>query len=120
MKRILVVDDEYVVLDALAMMLEGEGYRVRKASDGAEAWQRLDDEVPDLVLCDVQMPVMDGIVLLARMAADPRLASVPVFLMIEAYGRAPPGLERARRVITKPIRFHDLCAMLEAEGLGSD
>ena len=120
MKRILVVDDEYVVLDALAMMLEAEGYRVRKASDGAEAWQRLDEEIPDLVLCDAQMPVMGGVALMEKMATEPRLAAVPVFLMLEAYGRTPAGIERARRLLTKPIRFRDLCELLAAEGLGLD
>lgn len=119
MRRILVVDDEYVVLDALSMMLEGEGYRVRKASDGLEAWQRLDEEVPDVVLCDVQMPVMSGVVLMSKMAAEPRLAAVPVILMIEAFGRVPAGTEGARHVIKKPIRFRDLCELLEAEGLGA-
>jgi CheY-like chemotaxis protein len=120
MRRILVVDDEYVVLDALAMMLEAEGYRVRKASDGAEAWQRLDEEIPDVVLCDVQMPVMDGIALMERMATEPRVAGVPVILMLEAYGRKPAGIARARAVITKPVRFRDLCELLAAEGFGVD
>lgn len=120
MKTLLVVDDEYVVLDALSMLLEGEGYRVRKASDGGEAWQRLDEEVPDAVLCDVQMPILDGVMLLRRMRAEPRFASVPVILMVEAFGARPDGVGQARRVIVKPVAFESLLRALQDEGLGPE
>lgn len=120
MRTLLVVDDEYVVLDALSMMLEGEGYRVRKASDGGEAWQRLGEEVPDALLCDVQMPITDGVTLMIRMRADPRFAAVPVLLMVEAFGPRPEGTDGARRIIVKPVRFDALLDVLRAEGLGPD
>lgn len=119
MKAILVVDDEYVVLDMLAMLLEGEGYRVRKASDGHEALLRLAEEVPDVLLCDLHMPLMGGMEVVAAMADDPRLSRVVVILMVEAFGAPPPQVEVAA-VVTKPIRFAELLRLLAAHGSASD
>jgi CheY-like chemotaxis protein len=115
-KKILVVDDEYVVLDALSMLLEGEGFHVRKASNGAEAFTRLEEEVPDVIVCDAQMPVLDGPALMRRMQGEPRFASIPVVLMIEAFGKSMAGSELASAVLTKPVRFEDLLDLLTRVG----
>ena len=56
----LVVDDDPDILDALSEILEVEGYEVQRARNGREALQRLERGLPDLVLLDVMMPVMDG------------------------------------------------------------
>jgi DNA-binding response OmpR family regulator len=57
---VLVVDDDPDILDALAEILEVEGYEVQRARNGREALQRLEQGLPDLVLLDLMMPVMDG------------------------------------------------------------
>ncbi len=59
-RRVLVVDDAPDIRDALSEILEVEGYDVQRARNGREALQRLEQEVPDLVLLDLMMPVMDG------------------------------------------------------------
>ena len=59
-RRVLVVDDDPDILDALSEILEVEGYHVQRARNGREALQRLEQELPDLVLLDLMMPVMDG------------------------------------------------------------
>jgi two-component system, chemotaxis family, chemotaxis protein CheY len=59
-RRVLVVDDDPDILDALAEILEVEGYDVQRARNGREALQRLEQGLPDLVLLDLMMPVMDG------------------------------------------------------------
>ena len=59
-RRVLVVDDDPDILDALSEILEVEGYRVQRARNGREALQRLELGLPDLVLLDLMMPVMDG------------------------------------------------------------
>jgi CheY-like chemotaxis protein len=61
-KRILVVDDDPDILDALSEILEVEGYQVQRARNGREALQRMNEgaSVPDLILLDLMMPVMDG------------------------------------------------------------
>jgi len=57
---VLVVDDDPDILDALSEILEVEGYEVQRARNGREALQRLERGLPDLVLLDLMMPVMDG------------------------------------------------------------
>jgi two-component system, chemotaxis family, chemotaxis protein CheY len=61
-KRILVVDDDPDILDALSEILEAEGYHVHRARNGREALQRMDQgaSAPDLILLDLMMPGMDG------------------------------------------------------------
>jgi two-component system, chemotaxis family, chemotaxis protein CheY len=61
-KRILVVDDDPDILDALSEILEVEGYQVHRARNGREALQRMGEGAsgPDLILLDLMMPVMDG------------------------------------------------------------
>jgi two-component system chemotaxis response regulator CheY len=59
-RRVLVVDDDPDILEALSEILEVEGYQVQRARNGREALQRLEQELPDLVLLDLMMPVMDG------------------------------------------------------------
>jgi CheY-like chemotaxis protein len=57
---ILVVDDEDAIRDILSFALEQDGYRVETAEDGAEALEKLERGLPNLILLDMKMPVMDG------------------------------------------------------------
>jgi DNA-binding response OmpR family regulator len=59
-KKILVVDDDPDILDALVMILESKGYEITRAHDGVEAIERLVAEKPDLMVLDLLMPKMDG------------------------------------------------------------
>ncbi len=59
-KKILVVDDDQDLLTLVAFVLEGEGYVVETASDGRQALAALERCMPDLILLDVKMPVMNG------------------------------------------------------------
>lgn len=58
--QVLVVDDDRAIRDLVSLALLDEGYQVLSASDGAEALKRLRQYSPDVILLDVQMPVMDG------------------------------------------------------------
>ena len=78
---ILVAEDSITTRTLEKSILEGAGYRVRVASDGAEAWRLLQDNGCDLLLTDVEMPVMDGFELTARVRADQRLRDLPVVLV---------------------------------------
>jgi len=78
---ILVIDDEPGIVDVLIAVLEDAGHRASGAANGQEALSKLKASLPDLVLLDVEMPVLDGGATLSAMKADPRLASVPVVLM---------------------------------------
>jgi len=59
-EKILVVDDDPDILDALTMILESKGYQVITARDGIEALAKLEAEKPDLMILDLLMPKMDG------------------------------------------------------------
>ncbi len=59
-KTILVVDDDRDLLTLVAFVLESEGYQVMTASDGSEGLARLEEKMPNLVLLDMKMPVMNG------------------------------------------------------------
>lgn len=80
MHSILLVDDEPEILAAWRLILENEGYEVGCASNGAEAVARMRSIVPDLIITDWMMPVMDGAELCRRLKATPQLADVPVLL----------------------------------------
>jgi len=75
---VLVVDDEQSVLDALRALLEGRGYRVRTARDGAEALTAFSAERPDVVLLDLAMPRTDGLEVCRRLRA---WSQVPVLVV---------------------------------------
>jgi len=71
-KSILIVDDELTTAEALALILEDEGYRVTRASNGQQGLQRALENRPDLVILDFMMPVMSG----AEMAQKLRASEV--------------------------------------------
>jgi CheY-like chemotaxis protein len=85
MKTILVVDDEFAMVEALSALLEDEGYHVVTAANGEEALACLrEGPHPDLVLLDVMMPRLDGRDVLRRMQEDTSLKDIPVILMSAA------------------------------------
>jgi two-component system nitrogen regulation response regulator NtrX len=93
-KRVLVVDDDPGIRDALRMILEYEGYQVLTAGDGKTALASLDAESVDAVLLDIKMPGMDGLEILDRIAE--REAAPPV-LMISGHGDIATAVEATRR-----------------------
>ena len=77
----LVVEDEDALAKVLAMRLEMEGFEVRRAGDGAEALALVKAQRPDIVLCDLMMPVMDGKEFTRRVKSDARLKSIPILIL---------------------------------------
>jgi CheY-like chemotaxis protein len=79
MPRILVVDDDAMIRTLLRAVLEREGYEVSEAINGADGLQQYQATLPDLVITDLQMPVMDGFQLLQelqRMAPPPAVIAI--------------------------------------------
>jgi two-component system chemotaxis sensor kinase CheA len=79
--RILVVDDSLTTRTLLKSVLEGAGYEVVTASDGAEAWRLLQHDAFSVIVSDVQMPNMDGVTLTQMIRRSAALARVPVVLV---------------------------------------
>jgi two-component system chemotaxis sensor kinase CheA len=84
MKSILVIDDEFSIVESLAEILSWEGYSVTTARNGKEGLQVLERGNFDLVLLDFMMPVMDGLQVLEKLRAMPAHAQLPVVLMTAA------------------------------------
>jgi CheY-like chemotaxis protein len=106
---ILIVEDDFDIREALTQILEEEGYVVRGASNGREALDVANDEVPKLILLDLMMPVMNGWQFRAEQLKDPRLASVPV-IVISADPQVQPKAASlgAAGLLRKPISLDDL------------
>lgn len=99
----LVVDDDAAVCDLAARILERDGYRVRMAYDGVEAWEEIRRDPPSVVLTDFLMPRMDGLELADRLLGEPR--RIPIVIMSGVYeGVAIPGVHFLR----KPFRPDEL------------
>ena len=88
---ILVVDDEAHIVRVVAFKLRSAGFEVIEAFDGEEAWDRLEESRVDLVLTDRQMPILDGIELARRIAANPRTTNLPVIMLTARGFRLTPS-----------------------------
>ena len=82
----LVVDDSITVRRVTQRLLERNGMRVMTARDGADAVALLADNVPDIILLDIEMPRMDGYEVAAQVRSDPRLADVPIIMITSRVG----------------------------------
>jgi len=80
-KRILVVDDDEMVLTALGELLKPEGYEVQLVSSGSEAMLRLDEDGYDLLLLDIIMPLMDGFELCRKVRDKERYRETPIVFL---------------------------------------
>jgi CheY-like chemotaxis protein len=108
--RILVVEDDPAVLQALAIVLEQEGYEVATAGNGREAMAALERRRPDLILLDLWMPVMNGWEFLDRLRGDSSLLSdLPVIAVTADAAAAARGLP-VQAVVTKPMDVDVLLA----------
>jgi len=79
--KILIVDDEPFNVDYLEQELEDLDYDIITARDGREGLHRVKQELPDLILLDIMMPVMDGFAVLAQLKADPALRNIAVIVI---------------------------------------
>lgn len=79
--RILVVDDSRLVTDIVKLRLEMCGYEVRLAHSGEDALRAIADEVPDLMVLDVQMPGIDGYEVCRRLRDDPALDDLRIIML---------------------------------------
>ena len=115
---ILCAEDEAQLLRDISDELQNAGYRVAEARDGVELLAHLEQMTPDLLLCDIMMPGLDGYGMLARFRRDyPHLAHVPVVLlsaqsMTEAVIRGKRA--GADDYLTKPINYDLLLSTIEA------
>lgn len=113
MERVLIVDDEPMVSELLRRFLEAEGFEVDTAVTGAEALERMRRDLPNIVLCDIRLPDVDGKDLLGALKAIHPMTNV---VMITGYTSMENVVEclggGAADYFTKP--FRDIDALVAA------
>jgi len=107
MAHILIVDDEFGIVEALEGFLQDEGYRTATALNGRQALEKMSAERPALVLLDYMLPVMNGPAVLEVMKSDPHLRDVPVVLMSASPARLWKDLP-ATEFLPKPFGLAQL------------
>jgi DNA-binding response OmpR family regulator len=81
LQRALVVDDEAAIARLVEINLKRAGYEVSIARDGVEALEKVRDQRPDIIICDVMMPRLDGIQVLRQLKADAATRDIPVIML---------------------------------------
>ncbi|MGG6241885.1 hybrid sensor histidine kinase/response regulator [Nodosilinea sp. AN01ver1] len=115
MAKILVIEDEVGVRDSIVDILNAEDFIVNSAANGEEGLHQIHEFKPDMVICDVMMPVLDGFGVLQQIRQDPDLATLPfVFLTAKAErGDFRGGMNLgADDYLTKPFTHDDLLRMI--------
>jgi CheY-like chemotaxis protein len=110
---ILIVDDDTSVRELLALHLSSAGYEVYVAPDAIQAGRMVLRSAPDLIICDVNMPHMDGFEFVAALKADKSVPDIPVIFLtsLEAGDHRGKALG-AVGYVTKPVRADYLLTLV--------
>lgn len=115
--KILLVDDEQDILEIVGYNLSHEGYKIVTASNGKEAIEKARKELPQLIIMDVMMPVMDGMEACEKIREIPELKSVIITFLTarsEDYSQVAGFEAGADDYITKPIKPKLLVSKVKA------
>lgn len=116
-KRVLVVDDDELVLVALVELLSPKGYTVSTALSGPQALEKIEKDRFDLIILDIIMPQMDGYELCQRIRAMERYSDIPIIMLTAKSGEEDQnrGLEAgATLFLPKPISPQRLLDLIES------
>lgn len=112
-KRVLLIEDEPNIVEAVSFLLSRDGWTVHTHDDGATALDKLRAAPPDLVILDVMLPGRSGFDILSDMRREAALAALPVLMLTargQARDRALAEELGATRFMTKPFANAALCA----------
>ena len=121
MAKILIADDDVILVEMLRFRLEGARHEVVTAEDGAEALAKAEVERPDLIVLDSMMPVLAGPEVLARLKSDPSMSKTPVVMLTSRDGEVDivTALKNgASEYIIKPFIPQELLVRVEKLLLG--
>lgn len=118
MSKILVVDDNAINRKALAAILGYAGHDILEAVDGVDALRMTEQHHPQLIISDIQMPLMDGYELVRRLRDTPVLALTPVIFFTATYRQQEAQAMAAKccvdRIVVKPCSSRDLLCAVES------
>ena len=80
-KKVLVVDDEIHIVHVVAIKLKSNGLEVVTASNGQEAFDIASEQLPDIIVTDFQMPIMDGMQLIEKLRQSEKTQNIPVIML---------------------------------------
>ena len=110
--KILVVEDEAVILEIMAKKIASQDYEVITARDGQEAWTKIVSDLPDVIISDLNMPKMDGWALLNQLRQNPPVNRWQPFVIVSAQneiGNFRKGVNlEADHYLTKPCQMEDI------------
>lgn len=115
MKKVLIIDDEIKLREALVELFSFIGYQIIEAQDGIDGLDKVSIHIPDLILCDVMMPKLDGYGFLKKHMASSN-ASIPVLLLTAKTEENDELIGRnlgAKEYIKKPFSFQELKRIVE-------
>ena len=118
-KKVLIVDDSKTELMFLTDLLQKNGFQVRTAENANEAFKRLTEDKPDLILMDVVMPGQNGFQLTRSINRTPEYTEIPIILCTSKNletDRVWGMRQGARDYITKPVDAAELFAKIKALG----
>ena len=116
-KKILIVDDSKTELMYLTDLLSKKGYTVHTAENAEDAFRRLAEDKPELILMDVVMPGQNGFQLTRAISRDPIYSDIPIIMCTSKNQETDRvwGLRQgARDYITKPVNADELMAKIKA------
>lgn len=117
MAKILVIEDNLMIRENICEFLELNFYNVRCAENGKDGLTVAREWIPDLILCDILMPEMDGYGVLHELKATPDLTNVPIIFLTAKSERSDQrlGLELgASNYLVKPLEMNDLITGVQA------
>lgn len=115
--KILIIDDEQHIIELLRYNLETNGYEVIEAKDGLEGIEKAKKELPDLILLDLMLPVIDGIEVCRKLRVSDETKSIPIIMLTAKSDEMDKiiGLEiGADDYVTKPFSVRELIARIKA------
>ncbi len=118
-QKVLVVDDSKTEIMFMTDLLTKHGFTARSAENADEAFRRLAEEKPDLILMDVVMPGQNGFQLTRAISRDPQFSDVPIIMCTsknQETDRVWGMRQGARDYITKPVDAAELIAKIKALG----
>jgi CheY-like chemotaxis protein len=106
----LVVDDSMLIRHTVCRFLEERGFTVESATNGREALEALKRVQPDIIITDIQMPMMSGIEFITAVKSDPYLAAIPIVIVASKQIGLEEIEKRANFTIFKDINIEDQLA----------
>ncbi len=114
--KLLIVDDEAHILQVLSLKLRHCGYHITTAVDGEDALHQVKEDVPDLVITDVQMPFVNGLELAHSLHNDKNTTHIPVVVLTargHTLATSDTDIPNVKKVISKPFSPRGIVELVE-------